>query len=133
MAQAKTSMTISRLGKAAGVGVETIRYYQRIGLLAEPVKPEHGYRIYPDSALQQLHFIAKAKKLGFSLKEIAELLTLDRADCAETQIIAKQKLLAIKQKQHDLKLMADLLEKLLKSCDKNVDEKHCPIIDVLSE
>ena len=129
----KKSLTIGFLARAANVNVETIRYYQRIGLLAEPVKPEHGYRIYPDSALQQLYFIARAKKLGFSLKEIADLLTLDGADCTQTQSIATQKLAAIKQKQSDLKSMSDLLEKLLQSCDENINKKRCPIIDVLSE
>lgn len=126
-------MTIGRLAKLAGLGVETIRYYHRIGLLPEPVKPKQGYRIYPDLALKQLQFITRAKQLGFSLKEITELLMLDDADCAAVQDIATQKLTMIKKKQADLAAMADTLEELLKFCRGSKDGQHCPILDTLTE
>lgn len=130
MTSAQT-MTISQLARRAGVGVETIRYYQRIGLIEEPAKPEQGYRTYPNETLARLHFILRAKELGFSLKEITDLLSLDGGDCSQTQQIANNKLEGIRSKIADLTSMADILEQLLASCQRNDASNPCPIIDVL--
>jgi len=70
------SMTIGKLAKRAGVGVETIRFYERKGLLPEPPRRYSGYREYPESAIDRVRFIRRAKELGFTLKEIGELLEL---------------------------------------------------------
>ena len=78
-------LTISHLAKAAGIGVETIRYYQRIGLLDEPPKPASGYRVYNKSVVARLKFIQRAKELGFTLGEIKELLSLDSDACGQTR------------------------------------------------
>lgn len=130
MTRAQT-MTISQLAHRAGVGVETIRYYQRINLIEEPVKPEQGFRTYPNAILVRLHFILRAKQLGFSLKEITDLLSLDGGDCSQTQQIASNKLEGIRSKLADLTSMADILEQLLASCRHNDAANPCPIIDVL--
>ncbi|WP_126456491.1 MerR family transcriptional regulator [Sulfuriflexus mobilis] len=127
------ALTISRLAREAGVGVETVRYYQRIGLLEEPPKPAEGYRVYPGQALSRLQFIARAKELGFTLNEIKELLLLDNADCQQTQEIAGQKLQSIHARIHDLTAMAETLEHLLRSCQGHATTAACPIIDSLNK
>lgn len=78
---ARRALTIGRLAAAAGVNVETIRYYQRRGLLDEPNKPFQGYRHYPDDTVKRVRFIKRAQALGFTLEEIAGLLRLDGGDC----------------------------------------------------
>lgn len=127
------ALTISRLAREAGVGVETIRYYQRVGLLKEPAKPAQGYRVYSADALNRLHFIARAKELGFTLNEIKELLLLDNADCQQTQVIASQKLQSIQARIDDLSMMAETLQQLLQTCQGHVTKAACPIIDSLSK
>lgn len=74
-----SSLTIGKLAKQTGVTIETIRHYQRIGLLPEPDKPDSGYRCYSDDAVIQIRFIKRAQQAGFTLKEIATLLALDGA------------------------------------------------------
>lgn len=128
-----SALTISRLAREAGVGVETVRYYQRVGLLKEPVKPAQGYRVYSADALNRLHFIARAKELGFTLNEIKELLLLDNADCQQTQEIASQKLQSIQTRIHDLSMMAATLQQLLQTCQGHASTAACPIIDSLSK
>lgn len=126
-------LTISRLATLSGIGVETVRYYQRIGLIVEPPKPEHGYRIYPEEIIRKLKFIQRAKQLGFTLAEIRELLKLDGADCEQTREIASHKLVSIRQKIIDLTTMGTALEDLLSSCESNTLSNCCPIIDILSK
>jgi MerR family mercuric resistance operon transcriptional regulator len=125
-------LTISRLAASAGIGVETIRYYQRIGLIDEPPKPRSGYRVYDDTTLARLRFIQRAKELGFTLAEILELLSLDRDACDQTQEIAQRKLQLIHAKLTDLQAMAGVLEDLITSCRASRDHAGCPIIDTLS-
>lgn len=127
------ALTISRLAREAGVGVETIRYYQRVGLLDEPPKPAQGYRVYPQQALGRLHFIARAKQLGFTLNEIKDLLLLDNADCRQTQDIASQKLESIRARISDLSAMAESLQQLIQTCQGAETAEACPIIDSLSK
>lgn len=126
-------LTISRIARLADIGIETVRYYQRTGLIAEPLKPQSGYRIYPEETLRKLKFILRAKQLGFTLAEIKELLALDGNDCEQTQEIANHKLVAIKQKITDLNAIGTALEELLASCESNPASKCCPIIDILSK
>ena len=97
-------LTIGALARAAGVNVETIRFYERRGLLRRPPKPEEGYRKYPFEAVKQVRFIKGAQRLGFSLKEIAELLFLGREgeiSCSEMLNLAGLKIAQIEHKDPD--------------------------------
>ncbi|MCP4598456.1 MerR family transcriptional regulator [Neptuniibacter sp.] len=85
-------LTISTVAKQAGVCFETIRYYQRIGLILEPAKPASGYRTYTDHDVQRIQFKQRAKKHGFSLVEIKTLLSLGKGSCDQTKQLASSKL-----------------------------------------
>lgn len=124
-------MTISQLARAARVNVETIRYYQRRGLLPQPGKPLQGYRRYPEPTLARLRFIKRAQELGFSLREITDLLKLGQGSCQETRVIAEHKRADIETRLHDLETMRLTLEKLIRSCRAG-SQPHCPIIESLS-
>jgi len=127
------TMTIGNLAKAADVNVETIRYYQRIGLVDEPDKPAQGYRRYPASIIDRIRFIKRAQELGFSLNEITDLLSLNDGNCDEARTIAEHKREVIQQRIEDLNAMQNELSKLIKACRKNVDgQGHCAIIDTLT-
>lgn len=127
------ALTISRVARLSGLGIETLRYYQRIGLIAEPPKPARGYRVYDAAILDTLRFIQRAKQLGFTLNEIKELLVLDAAACAETRDLAQSKIDLIHQKITDLQAMAQELEHLLDACRSNPAHTGCPIIKSLSD
>lgn len=124
-------LTIGRLASTAAVNVETIRYYERRGLIEQPAKPRVGYRRYDNETLQRLLFIKRAKTLGFSLDEIENLLTLSEGQCADVQTLAEQKLNRIKAKVQDLKRLENALQDLVRQCDSNVSQVHCPIIETL--
>lgn len=124
-------LTIGRLASKAEINVETIRYYERRGLIKQPTKPKIGYRQYDSETLQRLLFIKRAKSLGFSLDEIENLLTLSEGRCADVQSLAEQKLNRIKAKVKDLKRLEDVLQDLVRQCSSNVDQAHCPIIETL--
>src|SRR5882672_930372 len=126
-------LTIGKLAETAGVNVETIRYYQRRGLLIEPDKPQSGYRCYPANVTKRLRFIKRAQALGFTLTEVGGLLTLDETHaCAETQGLAARKLALMEQKIADLTAMRRVLRNLLQQCDAGNRSAACPIIDVLA-
>jgi len=125
-------LTISVVANKVGVGVETVRYYQRIGLIQEPEKPISGYRIYPEETITRLSFILRAKQLGFTLLEISSLLELGDGKCVETKELAKKKLQSINLKISDLSSMASTLEQLIQSCDDNPLHQGCPIIKTIS-
>lgn len=127
------TLTIGAVAKKAGVNVETIRFYQRKGLITEPPKPETGFRIYPADVITRLQFIHRAKELGFTLAEIEILLELDSSDCSQTKQIATQKLELIRSKINDLQAMTQALESLLGACESNESNNPCPIISSLSE
>jgi MerR family mercuric resistance operon transcriptional regulator len=99
----RSHLTIGKLAESAGVNVETIRYYQRRGLLSEPKKPLGGYRHYPPDITKRVRFIKRAQALGFTLEEIAGLLRLEAATaCAETRELAAHKLALIEEKLTEL-------------------------------
>jgi MerR family transcriptional regulator, mercuric resistance operon regulatory protein len=123
----QTSMTIGRLAREAGVNIETVRYYQRRGLLPTPRKPPGGARRYSSDSLQRLRFIRRAQELGFTLREISELLMLGDGSCAETRAIAEKRLRDIEMRLHDLKSMHTTLEKLIRTCRAG-NHPPCPII-----
>jgi MerR family transcriptional regulator, mercuric resistance operon regulatory protein len=125
-------LTIGRLAAAAGVNVETIRYYQRRGLLEEPMKPLGGYRNYPAEMVKRIRFIKKAQALGFTLENVAGLPQLNDTDaCAKTRDLAVRKLALIEQKISELANMRDALTKLVSQCDGKLKRGTCPIIEIL--
>jgi MerR family transcriptional regulator, mercuric resistance operon regulatory protein len=126
-------LTIGQVATLAGVNVETIRYYQRRGLLEEPRKPQGGHRSYPAEAVRHIRFIKRAQVLGFTLDEIAGLLKLQQAcACAETRALAAHKAELIRKKINDLSAMHDALTGLVRQCDAGETAKGCPIIEALS-
>jgi len=126
------SFTIGALAKNAGVNVETIRFYQRRGLLVEPVKPFKGIRHYSEQDVQRVQFIKHGQKLGFSLDEIAELLSLEEGQhCREAKEIALRKLMQIRERVEGLRMMEIALSDLVESCVSNTDSVSCPIIRTL--
>lgn len=127
----KKPLTISVLARYAGVGVETVRYYQRIGLIVKPEKPTAGYRIYPRETLARLDVIRRAKGLGFSLREIAALIDLGGERCADARRIAGHKVRLIEGKIEELAQMKSALEKLIACCDSQAADDACPIISEL--
>ncbi|WP_036258354.1 MerR family transcriptional regulator [Methylocapsa aurea] len=126
-------LSIGQLAAAAGVNVETIRYYQRRGLLHEPAKPFGGQRRYPAAVAKRVRFIRRAQALGFTLEEIFTLLRLDGAICcAETRKLAASKLGLIETKLTNLQKMRDALAELTRQCDAGRTDEPCPIINVLA-
>ena len=125
------AITIGALARRVGINVETIRYYQRRGLLAVPAKPLDGYRHYSREDLDRLCFIKRAQKLGFSLDEIASLLQLGQANCAETRALATLKLALVEDRIADLERIASTIRQLVQRCD-NQDQGGCPIVASLS-
>ena len=123
------NFTIGMLAKRAGVNVETIRFYQRRGLLAEPDRPLQGVRRYTDRDAQRVRFIKQGQKLGFSLDEIMELLSLeDGQHCREAREIAVKKLASIRERIDGLRTMEIALSDLVESCSRNTGAVSCPII-----
>ena len=126
-------LRIGKLAAGAGVSIETIRYYQRRGLLQEPPKPLGGHRRYPFDTVKRVHFIKRAQGLGFTLSEIGALLRLDETSaCSEARALAARKLLLIDHKMADLDAMRRVLARLVGQCDSSDGGAACPIIDALA-
>lgn len=127
--QAKNSDTIGGLAKAAGVGVETVRYYQRRGLLPEPARPPGEIRRYGEDDVQRLRFIRRAQAAGFTLEEIGELLALDRTDDrARVRELASKRLAALDEKISELERARAALDRLRSTCASG-RKGPCPIIE----
>jgi len=128
------TLTVGRLAKQAQVNIETIRYYERRGLLPEPPRRESGYRQYPRDAVERIQFIKRAQALGFSLKEIGDLLSL-RVDPGTTagdiKRRAEAKLADIDAKIRDLQRMKAALMKLASACRGRGPTSECQILDAL--
>lgn len=127
------TLTIGKIAKLAGVNVETVRYYQRKGLLEKPEKPATGYRTYTENTVNKLNFIKRAKQLGFTLSEIALLMDLDNENCSDVKNLAENKLKTIDSKIKDLILIKDALKKSIKACESNEKNLDCPIISSLTQ
>lgn len=124
-----TSLTIGRLAEAASVNVETVRYYQRIGLLEVP-EASSAYRHYDDSHLQQLLFIRRAKEAGFTLVEIGELLHMDAVkDRSKIRQMASIRLADIETRIHDMQALATRLQALIAQCEHAGGQQCCPIVE----
>ena len=126
-------VTIGSLAQSAGVNVETVRYYQRRGLLDEPAKPQGGQRRYAPAAAMRVRFIKRAQQLGFTLEEVKGLLLLeDGQSCRETRLLAEHKLALIEVRITDLGRMRRLLKALIAQCAEGRRPRSCPIIATLS-
>lgn len=127
-------LTIGQVAKRAGIGVETVRFYEREGLLEEPQRRPSGYRQFDKQIVERLLFIRRAKELGFTLKEIKELLSL-RLDpsttCADVKTRAEAKIADIENKINSLQRMRRALMKLTKACSGSGRTSDCPILDAL--
>lgn len=130
----KTAATIGALAETAGVNVETIRFYQRKGLMPEPEKPYGSIRRYGAAELARVRFIKSAQRLGFSLEEVGELLKLeDGARCSEARQLAEQKLVDVRQKLSDLQRIESVLAGLVARCSAVRGRVNCPLIASLQE
>jgi MerR family mercuric resistance operon transcriptional regulator len=127
-------LTIAGLARAAGVNVETIRFYQRKGLLAEPARPAGGIRHYGAADVARARFVKAAQRIGFTLQEIAQLLHLDDgAHCAEARDIAEHKLHDVRRRIADLQRIEAALVGLVKRCAVTRGKVRCPLIASLQE
>lgn len=128
------TFTIGKIARRAGVGVETVRFYERQGLIAVPTRGASGYRQYPEDTVSCLRFIRRAKALGFALREIRELLAL-RVDpigsSSEVKARAQAKIAVIEEKISTLRRMQETLVHLATACDGCAPVRACPILDAL--
>ena len=125
-------LTIGQVARAAGVNVETVRYYQRVGLVTEPPKPASGFRIYSSETIDRINFIKRAQQLGFNLKEISELLDLGEGRCADVRTRAEEKRAHIDSQIADLRRLRETLDSLIRACSTEHGTAQCPIVETLS-
>jgi Hg(II)-responsive transcriptional regulator len=129
-------MTIGRLARTAGVSGDTIRYYERLGLLIQPKRPASGYRTYDEDHVLRLQFIKRAQGLGFTLEEIGELLRLrlkTSEACRRVQDKTEEKIKVIREKQAQLRHMERQLRTLLRACETRAPMAVCPLLTSLWE
>lgn len=127
-------MTRGVVAQRAGVGPETIRYYERIGLLDEPRRNASGHRVYEPADLTRVVFIRRAQDLGFSLEDVRELLSLrvkEVAECGHVERAALRRLADVRNRIHDLERMERDLRQLIASCRANPYKASCPVFEVL--
>ncbi len=129
-------MTIGAVAKRVGVAIDTIRYYEREGLLPEPERRASGYRSYREGTVSQLHFIRRAKGLGFTLEEIRELLALSvdrQRGVKAVKRRAEERLAALDSRIVELQRVRDGLAQLVESCPGHGAPEQCPILCALAE
>ena len=129
------SLTIGAVARRAGVPIDTIRYYEREGLLPEPLRRASGYRSYGEGTVTQLRFIRRAKALGFTLEEIRELLALSTDRGRGVKAVKKRaqaRLAAIEARIAELQRVRDGLVELVDSCPGHGAPEHCPILRALN-
>lgn len=128
-----SSIKIGQLAKTSGVHFETIRYYQRLGLMPTPARTHGSVRRYGDDAVSRLRFIKRAQSLGFSLDEVKLLLDLSVGEhCAETRTLAQAKKKLVEKKMADLSAIHSALEQLVRACSRGRKGQGCPITESLS-
>lgn len=128
------TLTSSQLARASGAGVETLRFYERRGLLPAPPRTASGYRHYPRSAVGRIRFIRQAKKMGFSLREIGELLDLKARkgrSCGDVKKLALVKIRELSATIEALGAISNALRQLVAHCSKNTSLGDCPIVEFL--
>lgn len=127
------TLTIAELARTCAVGVETVRYYQRRGLLDTPDRPAGGIRRYGEAHAARLRFVRRAREIGFSLEDIGMLLRLERTpDCGRARQLALAKLADVEAKLADLSRMRTRLRAMADACARGRDPRCCPIVDSLS-
>ena len=130
------TLSIGQVARRAGVGVETVRFYEREGLLEEPPRRASGYRQYSEQVVTRLHFIKRAQKLGFSLKEITDLLLLRvdaQTSCEEVKQRTEAKIAEVEQKLLELQRMRQALLQVAALCTGQGPGSPCPMLDVLDQ
>lgn len=135
MRKTTDTLRMSEVARAAGVNPQTVRYYERCGLLPEPPRSASNYRLYPAAAVQRVRFIKRAQALGFTLREVAELLALDEAPqgrCAEVRVRAQAKVQAIETRLRALQAMRRALTALIEDCPAAEPVSRCPILRALA-
>lgn len=127
-------LTIGQVAKAANVNVETVRYYQRRGLLPQPAKPLGGHRHYAADDVRRLQFIKRAQSLGFTLEDVESLLSWDGTDCCEdSRDLAVRKLAVIDEKLAQLAAMRLGLAGLIEQCVNGACARECPLMYTLTQ
>jgi DNA-binding transcriptional MerR regulator len=129
------ALTIGAISKATGINIETIRYYERIGLLPAPPRTRSNYRAYTPTEQKRLNFVRRTRTLGFSIDEIRALLRLsDNADtdCCEVTEIARNQLRETERKIADLQVLADELRSLIASCSGGIGIVDCRILEAFA-
>lgn len=129
-------LTIGKIARAAGVTVETVRFYERRGLVPRPPKPHDGYRLYSPETVERIRFTRKAQERGFSLREIGDLLLLVAkagADCGQVRAQANLKVDALNEQIAELERVRDVLEYLIAGCPGSGALPECSILAVLEE
>jgi MerR family mercuric resistance operon transcriptional regulator len=128
------TLTIGALAGAAGVGVETVRYYQRRGLLPQPRRPSGGIRRYAQADVARLKFVKAAQRLGFSLDEVMQLLELDDGTrCSQARALAGAHLVEVRQRLRDLRRVEATLARLVQQCQSTRATVSCPLIAALQD
>jgi len=133
MAQRSSFMGIGMLSRTTGCNIETIRYYEKIGLLPAPGRSAGGHRAYDDEHTKRLSFIVRSRRLGFTTKEIRRLLNLadtQSPHCAEVQAVTETHLAEVREKIAELRRLERRLAKMVKSCGAT-QEPGCPVIEEL--
>jgi Hg(II)-responsive transcriptional regulator len=129
-------MRSSQVAAAAGVNVETLRYYERVGLLPEPDRSPAGYRSYDTNTVRVVRFVKRAQRLGFSLDEISSLLHLAAGgprSCRSARALASERLAELEGRIAELTAMRDSLAQLVETCDQSPGRRQCPLLDALDD
>ncbi len=130
-------MRIGEVAREAGVGVETVRFYEQRGLIGQPPKPRYGgYRDYPDAAVRRIRFVRRAQQLGFSLAEIVDLLELESGDdagCVDVRRRAEAKFDEVAAKIGDLERIKGALEALIEACPGQGPARRCSILEAIGD
>jgi MerR family mercuric resistance operon transcriptional regulator len=129
-------LTIGKVAKEANVNIETVRYYERLGLISKPPRTESGYRQFPVEVVQRIKFIKRAQELGFTLLEVNKLLSVSDGkdyDCHDIQQFASKKLEEIEQKISDLEKIKSILYDLSKKCPGQSPLDKCSILEEFKE
>jgi len=129
-----TELRTGELAKRGGVNVESLRFYEREGLLPEPPRRPSGYRRYPPDAVSRVRFIKRTQELGFSLREIKELLTLKvdpETTCADLKALTEAKIADVEQKIRDLQAIREALSNLAADCPGEGNTDECPLLDLV--
>lgn len=128
------TLKIGQVADRVGVNIDTVRYYERAGLLPPPARRPSGYRCYDNQTIRRLRFIRRAKALGFSLVEIEDLLTIsDEQDVAAVKVAAGRKLADLERRLTELTRIRDALAGLVEHCPGHGDPADCPILGSLNE